>query len=259
MPYLTDSHAHIYLEEFDTDRDEVIQRAKDAGVEKIFMPNIDLSTVDRMMDVKNKYPEMCFPMMGLHPGSVGEDYTGKLEKIYALFDNGYFIAVGEIGIDLYWDKTYRKEQELAFKMQVEWARERDLPVVIHCREAFEVIFEILDEFKEEKITGVFHSFTGKKEDVKRILDFGFYVGINGIVTFKNSNLVEPVREIPTERILLETDSPFLAPVPKRGKRNESAHVRYVAEKVAEIKGLALEDLISLSSSNAMKLFKNVES
>jgi len=259
MPDLTDSHAHIYLEEFDDDRDDMIQRARDAGVKKIFMPNIDLSTVERMMDVKNKYPEMCFPMMGLHPGSVSADYPDKLEKIYALFDNSHFIAVGEIGIDLYWDKTYRKEQELAFKMQIEWAIERDLPVVIHCREAFEVIFEILDEFKGEKKSGVFHSFTGKNDDVRRILDFGFYLGINGIVTFKNSNLVEPVRAIPADRILLETDSPFLAPVPRRGKRNESAYVRYVAEKVAEIKGLAVEDLISISSSNAMKLFKTVES
>jgi TatD DNase family protein len=252
---LVDSHTHLYLEQFDDDRNEVIERAIRDGVNKMFLPNIDSGTIEALLDLCGRYPDNCYPMAGLHPTSVKDNYREELGKVKSLLDRGGYIAVGEVGIDLYWDKTYLREQEEAFGTQIEWAVEKDLPVVIHARESFDEIFRVLDSRKSLNPRGVFHSFTGNTEQLKQALSYDFYIGINGIVTFKNSGLMEVVKDIPLERLLLETDSPFLSPVPNRGKRNESSHLKYIARKVADIKGLEYGLISEITSSNALSLFK----
>ena len=255
MMKLIDSHTHLYLDEFDDDREEVINRALDSGVAKCFLPNIDSSTITRMMNMRDEFPEVCYPMMGLHPTSVRDDFESELEIVEEWLEKEKFIAIGETGIDLYWDKTFRVQQEKAFERQLKLGLKYDLPVVIHARESFGEIFNVIDRVGVKGMRGVFHSFTGDAAHVKKIREYDFYFGINGIVTFKNSHLVEVVKEIPADRLLLETDSPFLAPVPKRGRRNESAYIRYVAGKVAEVLGTGEEEVARLTSENAMDLFK----
>ncbi len=251
---LIDSHTHLYLEQFDEDRDEVIGRALRAEVDKMLLPNIDSGTISDLMTLCRKFPDHCLPMAGLHPTSVRQNFREELKKIKELLDEGGFIAVGEIGMDLYWDKTYRKEQEEALGIQIEWAVEKDLPVVIHSRDSFDEIIDVLDSKTDLNPRGVFHSFTGNREQLEKALSFDFYIGINGIVTFKNSGLEEMVREIPADRLLLETDSPFLSPVPRRGKRNESSHLPYIAHKIAEITGRDFEEISRTTSANAGILF-----
>ena len=247
---LIDTHAHIYLEAFEGEVDQIVKKARKAQVESIYLPNIDVDTIPRMLQLVASYPGCFYPMVGLHPGSVFKDYAKQLRIIEGWLDQRPFSAIGEIGIDLYWDKTYRKEQEEAFEIQVKWAQDRSMPVVIHSRDAFEEIFRILDKQHDEKLFGIFHSFSGTIEEAQHIIDLGFNIGINGIVTFKNASLDQVIRQIDLKHIVLETDSPYLAPEPKRGKRNESAYLRYIAEKIAGIKNIPLEEVAEITTRNA---------
>ena len=253
---LVDSHSHLFLEEFAEDLPQVIKRAQDAGVTHIFMPNIDSTTIEPLLSVCASYKGLCFPMIGLHPTSVNESYKQELDIVFQqLTAPNDFVAIGEIGLDLYWDKTFLKEQLVAFEQQVEWALEYHMPIVIHTREAFEYIYKVLEPYKRSALTGIFHSFTGTEEEASRLLEFsGFALGINGVVTFKKSQLPEVLKNIPLSRIVLETDSPYLTPVPNRGKRNESAYVKDTLMKVADIYQIAPEVVAEATSENALKVF-----
>lgn len=253
---LIDSHSHLFLEEFAEDLPQVMARAREAGVTHIFMPNIDSTTIESLLSVCAAYKEFCFPMIGLHPTSVNENYKKELDIVAGQLasSNGY-VAIGEIGLDLYWDKTFLREQLLAFEKQVEWALEYHLPIVIHTREAFDYIYKVLQPYKETGLTGIFHSFTGTSEEAAKLLDFpGFMIGINGVVTFKKSQLPEVLKDVPLARIVLETDSPYLTPVPNRGKRNESARLKDTLIKVAEIYRESPEVVAEATSENALKVF-----
>ena len=253
---LIDTHSHLFLEEFSEDLPQVIERARSAGITHIFMPNIDSTTIDSMLSVCNAYKDYCFPMIGLHPTSVNADYEKELEIVAReLRSFNKYIAIGEIGMDLYWDKTFLKEQQIALDKQINWALEYDLPVVIHCRDAFDYIYNVLEPYKNTSLKGVFHSFTGTDDEAARILEFsGFLIGINGVVTFKKSHLPEVLTKIPLEKIVLETDSPYLTPVPNRGKRNESAYVKDTLMKISEIYRMSPETVGSVTSENALKVF-----
>ena len=253
---LVDSHSHLFLEEFADDLPQVMQRAREAGVTHFFMPNIDSTTIESLLSVCAAYKEFCFPMIGLHPTSVNKNYKKELDIVAGQLasSNGY-VAIGEIGLDLYWDKTFLREQLLAFEKQVEWALEYHLPIVIHTREAFDYIYKVLQPYKETGLTGIFHSFTGTSEEAAKLLDFpGFMIGINGVVTFKKSQLPEVLKDVPLAHIVLETDSPYLTPVPNRGKRNESARLKDTLIKVAEIYRESPEVVAEATSENALKVF-----
>lgn len=258
MPTLIDSHAHLFLEEFADDQAQVIARARAAGVSHIFMPNIDSSTLPALLETCDRYAGYCFPMIGLHPTSVADNYRTELQTVRQWLeqDAARFVAIGEIGMDLYWDQTFAREQEEAFRRQVEWALEFDLPIVIHSRNAFEPIWRILSDYRDRPhLRGIFHSFTGTREEAARLLEFpGFCLGINGIVTFKKSPLPEVLPAIPPERIVLETDAPYLAPVPHRGKRNETAFLTATLQKVAEAYGMTVDDMGCLTSRTTLTLF-----
>ena len=253
---LIDTHSHLFLEEFSEDLPQVIERARSAGVTHIFMPNIDSTTIDSMLSVCNAYKDYCFPMIGLHPTSVNADYEKELEIVAReLRSFNKYIAIGEVGMDLYWDKTFLKEQQIVLDKQINWALEYDLPVVIHCRDAFGYIYNVLEPYKNTSLKGVFHSFTGTDDEAARILEFsGFLIGINGVVTFKKSRLPEVLTKIPLEKIVLETDSPYLTPVPNRGKRNESAYVKDTLMKVSDIYRMSPEAVGRVTSENALKVF-----
>jgi TatD DNase family protein len=249
-----DTHTHLYLPEFDTDRDEVVNRAVSSGVVKMLLPNIDFHSVDQMISAESRYPDVCYPMIGLHPTSVKEDFLSQLDKIENLFTKHKFIAIGEIGIDLYWDKTFLNEQLVAFRRQIAFAIDKGLPVVIHSRESFPAVFSVLDEFQGQGLKGVLHAFTGKIKDAEKAIDMGFKLGIGGIVTFKNSGLDKIVKETGPENLILETDSPYLAPVPHRGKRNESSYICIINKKLAEIFGMSEEEVASITYANSSVLF-----
>ena len=253
---LIDTHSHLFLEEFSEDLPQVIDRARSEGVTHIFMPNIDSTTIGSMLSVCNTYKGYCFPMIGLHPTSVNAGYEKELEIVTReLKSSNEYIAIGEVGIDLYWDKTFLKEQQIALDKQINWALEYDLPVVIHCRDAFDYIYKVLEPYKNTSLKGIFHSFTGTDEEAARILEFsGFLIGINGVVTFKKSHLPEVLTKISLEKIVLETDSPYLTPVPNRGKRNESAYVKDTLMKVSEIYRMSPAAVGSVTSENALKVF-----
>jgi len=251
---LVDTHTHLYLPEFNPDRDEVILRAIDQGVEKFFLPNIDSSSIENMLELTGRYPKHCFPMMGLHPTSVRENYLSELEVVQSHLGNIPFYAIGEVGIDLYWDKTFEKEQIIAFKDQVTFSQNYNLPLVIHSRNSFDLIVSILSEFNNPELRGVFHSFTGDIKQAEAALSIGFKLGIGGIVTFKNSGLDEVVKKVDLDHIILETDSPYLAPAPNRGKRNESSYLVYIAEKIAQIHHMSVEKVAEKTTLNAIKLF-----
>ena len=253
---LIDTHSHLFLEEFSEDLPQVIERARSAGITHIFMPNIDSTTIDSMLSVCNTYNDYCFPMIGLHPTSVNADYEKELEIVAReLKSFNKYIAIGEVGMDLYWDKTFLKEQQIVLDKQINWALEYDLPVVIHCRDAFGYIYNVLEPYKNTSLKGVFHSFTGTDDEAARILEFsGFLIGINGVVTFKKSRLPEVLTKIPLEKIVLETDSPYLSPVPNRGKRNESAYVKDTLMKVSDIYRMSPEAVGRVTSENALKVF-----
>ena len=255
---MIDTHSHIFSEEFKEDLSEVIARAKEIGVEKIFMPNIDDTSVEDMLNVCQAYPDYCFPMIGFHPTSVeGPDAIYKVKEMKKRLVEGHpYIAVGEVGIDLYWDKTWLKEQQLILDEQIQWALEWNLPLVIHCREAFPELFQVLEPYKHTELTGVFHSFTGTVDEARELMDYSrFMIGINGVVTFKKSTLPEVLQEVPLTKLVLETDSPYLAPVPFRGKRNETSYVKRVAVKLAELYGMEIGEVERQTTENALKVFK----
>ena len=252
---LIDSHTHLYSEEFDQDIDQVIQRADEAGIGKFYLPAIDSTYTERMLDLEQKFPGQMFPMMGLHPTSVKpETYKFELEQVKSWLDKRNFAAVGEIGIDLYWDKSTLEIQREAFKKQIGWAKEKSLPVVIHCRESFDEIFEVLEEEKDDKLFGIFHCFTGTKEQAERAIGFKMKLGIGGVVTFKNGKIDQFLKKIPLENIVLETDSPYLSPVPFRGKRNESSYLKYVVSKLSDIYEIPENEIAQVTSRNANSVF-----
>lgn len=253
---MIDSHAHIYAEQFDEDRAEMIERARNAGLSKILMPNIDSESIGSMLQTEAQWPDICHAMMGLHPTSVKENYREELAVVEDWLGRRAFLAIGEIGMDLYWDQSFQKEQEEALGLQLRWAAELGLPVVLHVREAFPEIFKVFEKHYDPRLTGVFHSFTGSVEDARRILQLpDFYLGINGVVTYKKSHLPEVLAEVGFERLLLETDAPYLPPVPYRGKRNEPAYLVQVRDKLAEIFGREAQDITNSSTANAQKLFR----
>jgi TatD DNase family protein len=252
---LVDTHSHIYSEDFDADRAETIQRAKEVGVEHIILPNCDSVTLPQMLALEAEYPKFCSAAIGLHPTSVKENYNDELALIKSELERRNWIAIGEIGIDLYWDKTFLNEQIKAFQQQLDWASEFKLPVIIHVRDSFRETMNALTPYKNKGLTGVFHSFTGSLKEAQEIIAFGgFKLGINGIVTFKNSGLAAVVSEIELKYILLETDSPYLTPAPHRGKRNESAYVALVCNKLAEVYNTSLEQIDEQTTLNAKSLF-----
>ena len=252
---LADTHTHLYLPDFDEDRSEMINRASESGVVKLLMPNIDIHSLPKMMEAADRYPGTCFPMVGLHPTSVKDDYEKQLEILFNSDQSGRFIAVGEIGIDLYWDKTFITEQISAFRTQLKYALERELPVAIHSREAFAVIREVLDEFSGKGLRGVFHAFSGQLSDVEYAIKNGFMLGIGGPVTYKNSTLPEIITFAGHKNIILETDSPYLTPVPFRGKRNESAYIKLINRKIAEILDITEDECAKATYNNSCRLFK----
>ncbi|WP_297272861.1 TatD family hydrolase [uncultured Bacteroides sp.] len=253
---LIDTHSHLFLEEFAEDLETVIERAQIAGVSHIFMPNIDSTTIESLLGVCSRYDNYCFPMIGLHPTSVNENYHSELDVVLReLKSDKKYVAIGEVGMDLYWDKTYEKEQAAVLSKQLEWALDFNLPVVIHCRNAFDSICEVLRKFSGSSLRGIFHSFAGTAAEAMYLMEhFDFLLGINGIVTFKKSTIPDVLKVIPLEKIVLETDSPYLAPVPCRGCRNESANVKYVLLKVAEIYGKTPEEVAKITSESALKVF-----
>lgn len=252
---LIDTHTHLFLAEFDHDRDEALQRAANAGVLKCFLPNIDGSTVLPMLDLADQYPDHCYPMMGLHPNSVRRDYKNELKIIRDWLSNRKFFAIGETGIDLYRNKSLLKEQQEVFIYQIRLAKEFDLPVVIHARESFNEIFDIMDEEYKPNLTGIFHSFTGTLWQAEKIISYGFKIGIGGIVTYKNAGLDRLVEQIDPRHFVLETDSPYLAPVPKRGKRNEPSYLVYTAAKIAELHRVSVDEINRITTHNALDLFR----
>ncbi len=252
---LIDTHAHLYLEEFNNDREQVIRNAIRSGVKHILCPNIDSQSIEAMENLCNSYPGLCLPMMGLHPSSVKDDYQTELQIVRnKLFDieSSNYIAVGEIGIDLYWDQTYQSQQIEVFSKQLGWAAEKKLPVAIHTRNAFDQTMEVLSDY--EGVIGVFHCFSGNIEQAVKVIDKGFLLGIGGVLTFKNSGLDKVVQAMDLSKLIIETDSPFLAPMPFRGKRNESAYVTLVAQKIAVLKNCSFEEVCTETTYNATKLF-----
>lgn len=257
---MIDTHSHLFVEEFSDDLRQTIQRAKDAGVTNIFMPNIDDTTISDMLRVCSEFPGYCFPMLGFHPTSVNAQSMSVVKDMKRLLDGEHpYIAIGEVGMDLYWDKTYLKEQQRVFDEQIQWALEYQLPLVIHCREAFPELFEVLKPYKDTELSGVFHSFTGTQDEADELMEYTrFMIGVNGVVTFKKSSLPGILQSIPLNRLVLETDSPYLAPTPFRGKRNESSYIVKVAEKLAELYEMGLEDIKRQTLQNALKVFKRAD-
>ncbi|MXV13935.1 TatD family hydrolase [Hufsiella ginkgonis] len=251
---LTDSHTHLYYETDAVKREALVQRAIANGVSRLFLPNVDSSSISLVMSLAAEYPDNCFAMLGLHPCDVKENYQAELDVIYAALSKHKVYAVGEIGIDLYWDKTTLAIQVDAFRQQIEWAKQRDLPIVIHCREAFDEVFDVLADEHDERLKGIFHCFTGTAEQAEKIIRLGFYLGIGGVVTYKNSGLDKVVADLPLDRIVLETDSPYLTPVPFRGKPNESSYLLHIAQKVADLKQLPIAEIAGITTENSKNIF-----
>ncbi len=252
---LVDTHSHMYLPQFEDDLNACMEEAKSDGVVYTILPNIDVNSIPQLQGLKNAFPNQCGSMMGLHPCSVRADFREQLDTIYTELTSGNYLAVGEIGIDLYWDKSNLPEQIEAFEIQIDWAKEHSLPIAIHARESFDEIFEVLDRKHDDRLRGVFHCFTGNSDQAARALDYsGFYLGIGGVVTFKNSGLDKVVREIDLKHLVLETDAPYLSPHPFRGKRNETKRTRLVAEKVADVQGKSIEEVARITTENAKNLF-----
>jgi len=251
---ITDTHTHLYSEQFDEDRQAMMQRALDAGVSRFFIPAIDSSYTERMLDLEKKYPNDVFLMMGLHPTSVKENYKEELALVKEWIDKRNFYAIGEIGIDLYWDKTFLPQQQEAFRTQIQWAKEKKLPIVIHCRDAFDEIFEILETEKSDDLRGIFHCFTGTIEQAKQAISYNMKLGIGGVATFKNGKIDKFLNEIDIKQIVLETDSPYLAPTPYRGKRNESSYITKVVDKLVAIYELTFEEIAEITTQNSKDIF-----
>ena len=252
---LIDTHTHLYSETFDGDRDAMIQRALACGVTDFFIPAIDSTYTERMFALEKKYPNHMHLMTGVHPTHVKENYKEELSHVASLLKQRSFCALGEIGIDLYWDKSFLKEQQEAFDLQIQWAKELKLPLVIHCRDAFDEVFEVLDGHDSKDLRGIFHCFTGTLDQAKKALSYNLKLGIGGVITFKNGKIDQFLNQIPLSEIVLETDAPYLAPVPFRGKRNESSYIQEVASKVAEVYNLPFAEIASVTSKNALAIFK----
>ncbi|MBK9729684.1 MAG: TatD family hydrolase [Chitinophagaceae bacterium] len=254
---LIDTHCHLYLPEFDADRDAMMQRAMHTGVDGFFLPNVESGTIERMLDLRATYREKCFPMMGLHPCSVKEDWKEELKIIEDyLFRKPelQFRGIGETGLDFYWDKTFMPQQKENFQLHIDWAKELELPIIIHSRDATDACIEMIRENKSEKLSGIFHCFSGDLNQAQQIIELGFYLGIGGVVTFKNGGLDKVLEQLDLSHLVLETDAPYLAPVPHRGKRNESSYLPLIAEKIGIIKNLSTEEVASITTSNAKQVF-----
>lgn len=251
---LTDTHTHLYSEEFDQDRSEMMQRAIDNGVTRFFVPAIDSTCTQSMYDLELDYPNNVFLMMGLHPTYVKDNYLEELQHVENELAKRKFVAIGEIGIDLYWDKTHLVEQQIVFRKQIQLAKHYKLPIVIHCREAFDEIFEILEEEKSPELFGIFHCFSGTYEQALQAISYNMKLGIGGVVTFKNGKIDQFLHQIDLKHIVLETDSPYLAPIPYRGKRNESSYLINVADKLAQIYGLSVKDIARITTGNSIQIF-----
>jgi TatD DNase family protein len=254
MGYFIDTHAHIYSKEFDGDRENMLARCEQAGIKEIYMPNVDHASIDGMMELESRHTN-CKAMMGLHPCSVKKDFEKELYLVESWLNKREFAAIGEMGTDLYWDKTFWPEQQEAFKIQVEWAKKFKRPIVIHSRESINETIELLEPMLDEQLTGVFHCFSGSLEQAQKIISMGFYLGIGGVVTFKNGGLDKVLPDVDLNSIVLETDSPYLAPVPHRGKRNEPSYIPLVAKRVAELKKINIDEVKKATSENSHKLFR----
>ena len=250
----TDTHTHLYYEQDLEKQSQLMERCFENDVNRLFLPNVDLKSIAMIDDLVNKYPENCFAMAGLHPCDVKEDYLAVMDEIYNSIPNRKIYAIGEIGVDLYWDKTTLAIQQNAFRQQIAWAKDLGLPIVIHCREAFEEVFEVLESERDEKLRGIFHCFTGNVEQARQAIDLNFYLGIGGVVTYKKAGLDLVLSEISLQNLVLETDSPYLAPVPFRGKPNESSYLIYIAEKLADIYGVSIEEIANITTENSKKIF-----
>jgi|TARA_B110000902_G_scaffold146076_1_gene168523 TatD DNase family protein len=251
---ITDTHTHLYSEQFDEDREDMIQRAKDAGVSRFFIPAIDSSYTESMFALEKENPNDVFLMMGLHPTSVKENYLEELAHVKNWIDKRIFYAIGEIGIDLYWDKSFLVQQQEAFRTQIKWAKEKKIPIVIHCRDAFDEIFEILESEKSDDLRGIFHCFTGTLEQAKQAISYNMKLGIGGVATFKNGKIDKFLNEIGLQHIVLETDSPYLAPTPFRGKRNESSYITNVIDKLVAIYGISFQEIVEITTQNSKDVF-----
>lgn len=255
-----DTHTHLFEPEFAEDREAVVQRAVEVGVKTLCLPCITEASLSRMEDMCAGFPGICYPMIGLHPTELGDDYQAVLDRMYKeLKGNDSYIAVGEVGLDLYWDDTRKNEQLDAFRQQIEWAAETGLPLAIHSRNAFDDLYKVMDDNRSKGLTGVFHCFSGDAEEARKLLSFdGFYLGIGGVVTYRKSTLPSVLADVPLERVVLETDSPYLAPVPRRGKRNESSYIPFVAQKLAEIYGCSVDEVAAVTTDNARRLFPKIK-
>ena len=252
---LTDTHTHLYSKEFDTERTILIQKAIDSGISRMFMPNVDSDSIPGLFLVEKQFPENCFAMMGLHPCSVGSNYQQELQVVEYWLNKRKFVAIGEIGIDLYWDKTFIAQQQDAFRMQIQLAKKHELPYVIHARNSFDEVMEIVSEFKNDHLKAIFHCFSGTIEQAEQIVEMkNFKLGIGGVVTFKNSGLDKVVEAIDLKHLVLETDAPYLAPVPFRGKTNQPEYLLVVAQKIAEIKNISLEEVVEVTTQNSVDVF-----
>lgn len=252
---MIETHAHIYAEQFKDDIDHVLERSQEAGVEKIVMPNIDHTSIDGMMELEERNPGFCYSTMGLHPCSVKKDFEKELYIIEQWLNKRDFVAIGEMGTDLYWDTTFKEQQIEAFKIQVDWAKKFKRPIIIHCRESLDLTIDLVESLKTDELTGVFHCFNGTAKQAERIVALDFYLGLGGVTTFKNAGMDEVVPELDLDRIVLETDSPYLSPTPHRGKRNEPAFLQLIAQKIADYRKMSLEDLKNQTTINANKLFQ----
>ncbi|GGI28777.1 TatD family hydrolase [Pedobacter mendelii] len=250
----TDTHTHIYYEQDAEKQELLIQRCFENDVNRLFLPNVDVASIAMINDLVAKYPDNCFAMAGLHPCDVKEDYQHQLDIIHKSISGRKICAIGEIGIDLYWDKTTLAIQQEAFRKQINWAKELSLPIVIHCREAFDEVFEVLEQERDEKLRGIFHCFTGNEAQAKQAIDLNFYLGIGGVVTYKKAGLDVVLSQISLSNLVLETDSPYLAPVPFRGKPNESSYLIYIAQKLADIYDVSVEEIASITTENSKKIF-----
>ena len=251
---LIDTHAHIYLEDFDADRTSVVESAIESGVSKILLPNIDVDSIDSLHALCELFPENCLPMMGLHPTSVKEDYRQQLAVLEKLIQTNRYIAIGEIGLDLYWDQSFKQQQIEALQIQFDWAKNAGLPVAIHTREAFDLMFQEVTKAQDGRLRGVFHCFTGDLDEAKKAMDLGFLMGIGGVLTYKKSTLPEVLKQLPLSALILETDAPFLPPVPYRGKRNQPLYLMETLKKLAEVKEISVEEIAAATTANARKLF-----
>ena len=251
---LTDTHTHQYYETDPVKRKELMRRCLDNGIERLFLPNVDSASIELVMSQVKAFPENCFAMLGLHPCDVKANWQEEIDTINAAIPQHKIYAIGEIGIDLYWDKTFLDEQIEAFKIQINWAKKLKLPIVIHCRDAFDEVYKVLLEERDEDLRGIFHCFTGTLEQAQKVTDLGFYLGIGGVVTYKNSGLDKVVQQIDLKHIVLETDSPYLTPVPYRGKRNESSYLMYVAQKVTDLHQTSLETVAAITTENSKIVF-----